>query len=89
VEKLELVLTQYVGSFDHYFIGGKMEFLLRCRFEISKIQMTQIFKVSITDHKVGSFSDIIAVKSIFGIENFYFTKVNPQMNAKERDSPGF
>ena len=51
--------------------------------------MTQIFKVSITDHKVGSCSDIIAVKYIFGIENFYFTKVNPQMNAKERDSPGF
>jgi hypothetical protein len=36
MEKLELVLTQYVGVFDHNFIGEKMEFLLRCRFEISK-----------------------------------------------------
>jgi hypothetical protein len=34
VQKLELVLTQYVGSVGPNFIGEKMEFLLRCSFEV-------------------------------------------------------
>ncbi len=42
-----------------------MEFLLRCRLEISKIQMIQIFKVSINDLQFVPFADIIIRNKIF------------------------
>jgi hypothetical protein len=59
MEKLELALIQYIGLFDHNFISGKMEFLLRSHFKISKIQTTQIFNITIIDLQFTPFADII------------------------------
>ena len=58
---------------NHNFIGGKKwNFYCDVCLKSKKFQIAQIFKISITDHKVGSFSDKVIGYWDLGLINSIF-----------------